>query len=174
MYVTFSSSVCPIHFCLSVQRFLSCRRSNTIRWPNAGLILAYCLRRWPNISSVLSYRVVFGVTLNVDKRHRRWANINPALFQSIVFGTASTKYWLGLDELPSTGDAGPTTNRQCVVVGLYLSPAVTTSIPARNPENTKRWTSTGLMLVHRQRHVSAGSVDKPHCVSHQNGIINSA
>ena len=61
----------------------------------------------------------------------------------------------------------------------------------RSPENMRRWTSAGLMLGQRrwrrasiglalsQRPVFAGSVDKPHCVSHvstcfQNGIINLA
>ena len=70
----FCPSVCPIHF----------RRSNTRRWPNAGLVLAHRLRCWPNISPVLGYRVVFSTTLNVGQRHRRWANFNQALVQSIV------------------------------------------------------------------------------------------
>ena len=82
--------VCP--FCLSflsVQWFLSCRRSkaapsNKRRGPNAGLMLAYSLRCWANISQVLGNRVVFGAILNVGQRHRQLANINTALFQSIV------------------------------------------------------------------------------------------
>ena len=66
-------SLSPIHFSPA----LSCRRSNSRRWPNAGLLLAHRLRRWPNISPVLGSRVVFGATLNVGQRHRRRANINP-------------------------------------------------------------------------------------------------
>ena len=69
---------------ISLRRFLSCRRSNTRRWPNAGLMLAHRLRRWSNISPVLGYRVVFGATLNVGQRRRRRTNIDPALVQSIV------------------------------------------------------------------------------------------
>ena len=69
---------------LSLQNFLSCRRSNTRRWLNAGIVLAHRLRRWSSISPVLGYRVEFGATLNVGQRHRRRANIDPALVQSIV------------------------------------------------------------------------------------------
>ena len=54
---------------------LSCRRSNTRRWPNVGLLLAHRLWRWANISPVLGYCVVFDATLNVGQRHRRPANI---------------------------------------------------------------------------------------------------
>ena len=81
---------------ISVQRFLSCRRSNTRRWPNAGLMLAHRL---------------FVATLNVGQRHRRRANINPALVQSIVPVPPACRYcqhevltraeWI----LASTGDA---------------------------------------------------------------------
>ena len=67
---------------------LSCRRSNTRRWPNVGLLLAHRLRRWANISPVLGYRVVFDATLNVGQRHRRRANINPALASSSSYCTA--------------------------------------------------------------------------------------
>ena len=117
-------SVCPIYFCQSVQSFLSCRRSNTRRWPNAGLMFAHCLRRWPNISPVLGYRVVFGATLNVGQRHSRRANIYPALVQSIVSVLPACRCrqrevltrteWI----LASTDDAGPTFNRHWVGVGL--------------------------------------------------------
>ena len=69
---------------ISLQCFLWYRRSNTRRWPNAGLMLSHRLWHWANISPVLGYRVVFGITLNVGQRHRRRANINPALVQSIV------------------------------------------------------------------------------------------
>ena len=69
---------------ISVQHFLSCRRSNTRRRPNARLMLVHRLRRSVNISPVLGYHVVFGARLNVGQRHRRQANINPALIQSIV------------------------------------------------------------------------------------------
>ena len=46
-------------------------------------MLAHRLRRSSNISPVLGYRVVFGATLNVGRRHRRRANINPALAESV-------------------------------------------------------------------------------------------
>ena len=77
----FAQCVCRVLSCPSVKRS---RRSNTRHWLNAGLMLPHPLRRWPNIIPVLSYRVVFGVTLNVGQRHRIRANINPALVQSIV------------------------------------------------------------------------------------------
>ena len=88
---------------ISLHSFVSCRRLNTRRWPNAGLMLAYRLRRWPTLSPVLGYCVVFGATLNVGQHHRRWANINPALAQSIMMtycqhaGTSNMKYWLRLN-----------------------------------------------------------------------------
>ena len=120
----FSTSVCPIRFCASVQRFPPRRRSNTRRWPNAGLMLAHCPRRWANISPVLGYCVVFGATPNVGQRHRWRANINPALVQSIVPVPPACRYrqlyvltrieWI----LASTSDAGPTLNSHWVCVGL--------------------------------------------------------
>ena len=58
--------------------------ANTRRWRNAGLMLAYRLRRWANISPALGYCVVFVTTLSVGQRHRRRASINPALVQSIL------------------------------------------------------------------------------------------
>ena len=68
-------SVCmshSFHFCPSVQRILSCRRSNTRRQPNVGPPSTTL----SNISSLLGYRVVFFcTTLNVGKRHRRRAII---------------------------------------------------------------------------------------------------
>ena len=76
----------PIHFC---QRSLSCRRSNKRRWPNAGLMLAHRLQRRPNIGPVLSYRIVFGATLNVGQRHRQRANINPTSPGHVICGTQS-------------------------------------------------------------------------------------
>ena len=85
-------------------------------------MLAHHLRRWPNISQVLSYRVVFGVTLNVGQRHRRPANINPALVQSIVPVPPACRYRqhevLTRTELilASTGDAKPTFNRHWLVI----------------------------------------------------------
>ena len=100
-----------------ISGFLSCRQSNTRRWPNAGLMLAHRLRRWANISPVLVYCVVSGATLNVGQRHRRQANINPALVQSIVPVLPACRYrqhevltraeWI----LASTGNAGPAFNR---------------------------------------------------------------
>ena len=60
-------------------------------------MLAHRLRRWPNISPVLSYRVVFGVMLNVGQRHRRRANINPAVSKyraGIVYATQAY-HWPG-------------------------------------------------------------------------------
>ena len=74
-------SLPPIHFSPALY---ICKRSNTRRWPNAGLMLSPHLRHWPNLSPVLGDWVVFGATLNVGQRHRRWASINPALVQSIV------------------------------------------------------------------------------------------
>ena len=114
--------VCPPF--ISLQRFLSCRRSNTRRWPNAVLMLAHRLRLWANISPVEGHRVMFGATLNVGQRHRRRANINLALVQSIVPVPLACRYrphevlatteWI----LASTGDAGPTFNKHWVGVGL--------------------------------------------------------
>ena len=96
-------SVCPIYFCQSVQRFLSCRRSNTRRWPDAlTLMFAHCLRRWPNISPVLGYRVVLAPRW-------MWASVTdgePTLTQLLFkascpycqhAGAGSMKYWLGLN-----------------------------------------------------------------------------
>ena len=84
---------------VSVRSFsLSCRRSNTRRWPNVGLLLAHRLRRWANVSPVLGYRVVFDATLNAGQRHRRRENINPALASSSSYCMARevTDKYLGL------------------------------------------------------------------------------
>ena len=62
-------SLCVLY--ISVQRFLLCMRSNTRRWPNAGLMLAHRHHRWVSISPVLGYHVVFGPTLN-DCQYHRW------------------------------------------------------------------------------------------------------
>ena len=56
---------------------LSCKPSNTRRWPNFMLLLAHRLRRWAKSSPVLGYCVVFDATRNVGQRHRRRAKINP-------------------------------------------------------------------------------------------------
>ena len=77
-FTSHRSVVRPISFVYVRSLRLSCRRSNTRCWPNAGLLLAHRLRRWANISPVLGYCVVFDATLNVGQRHRRQANINPA------------------------------------------------------------------------------------------------
>ena len=138
------------------------RRSNTRRWPNAGLM--YCV-------TVLCYRFVFGAMLHVGQRHRRRANINPALIQSIMpvvqpAWSRPTDYgWM------NTSDAGSTFNRHWVDVGLHCQ--------TRSPANTRRWTSAGFMLGQRRRRwarigpalgqsiVFAGSVDRPHlCFAH--------
>ena len=87
-----SSVLWVCHPFISLHHFVSCRRFNTRRWPNAGLMLAHRLHRWPTISLVLGYHVVFGATLNVGQRHRRRANINPALIQSIVTIAPACRY----------------------------------------------------------------------------------
>ena len=119
---TFVCSVSPLSLCLCV--FSVCmshsivyRRSNTRRWPNAGLMLAHHLRRWPNISPVLGYCVVFGATLNVGQRHRQQANIHPALGQSWYrqHEVLTKAEWI----LPSTGDAGLTFVRHWIDGSLY-------------------------------------------------------
>ena len=73
-------------FCVCAFRALrlSCRRSNTRRWLNVGLLLAHHLGRWASISPVLGYCVLFDATLHVGQHHRWRANINPAFVQSIV------------------------------------------------------------------------------------------
>ena len=127
-----SVSLCVIsfiHFCpvLSIRR-----RSNTRRWPNAGLLLAHRLRHWVNISPALGYCVVFGTTLNVGQRHRWRANISPASVQSIMPLPPACRYHqhevLTRDEwiLASTGEADSTYNRHRVGVDLYSPPAVST------------------------------------------------
>ena len=89
------SFVRPICCFVSVRSLrLSCRLSNTRRWPNVGLLLAHRLLRWANISSVLGYRVVFDATLNVGQRNRRRDNINPALVQIIVSVPLMCRYLL--------------------------------------------------------------------------------
>ena len=94
-------SVCSLH--------LSCRWSNTRRWPNVGLLLAHRLRRWANISPVLGHRVVFDATLNVGQRHRRRANINPALASSSSYCTAWTRpIWIGQRSEEQTKDGNQT------------------------------------------------------------------
>ena len=54
---------------------LSCRLSNTRRWPNAGL-------RSANISPVLGHQVMFDATLNVGQRHRRGSTLTQLWFKA--------------------------------------------------------------------------------------------
>ena len=95
-----SVSVCVCLSFISLQRFLSCRRSNTKRWPNVGL------RRWSNM---------FGASLNVGRRHRRRANIK-LWFKSWSTGDAGptlNRHWIGVSL-----DIPPPTERtvQCWIV----------------------------------------------------------
>ena len=61
--------------------------TNTIRWPNAGLMLAQRRRRWANISPALGQRVVFaGIGLRYSKiittlgqRHFLFSAISPMI-----------------------------------------------------------------------------------------------
>ena len=101
---------------VSVSSLLLCRRSNTRRWPNAGLLLAHRLRSWPSIKQALVQRFVFAVSLccgesvsnsflssafyGTGGQTRRWpnaelmlahhlrrcANISPVLCYRVVFG----------------------------------------------------------------------------------------
>ena len=166
-----TAQFCVCAFC---SLCLSCRRSNTRRQPNVGLLLAHRLRRWASIRTVLGYRVVFDATLNVGQRHRQKTNINPAFVQALwgyysqhEVGLLTTVEWI----LAITGDAGPTFTRHLVGVRLHCL----TSSPA----NTRRWTSAGFMQGQRrrrwakiepalgQRLVFTGSVDRPHlCFAH--------
>ena len=57
-------------------------------------MLVHRRRHWPNIITVLGYRGVFGVSLNVGQRHRRRANINQALVQ--------TSFWYRQHEVGPT------------------------------------------------------------------------
>ena len=72
--------------------------------------------------------------------------------------------------LASTDDTGPTFNRHCVGVGLYLPPAVCTARPSATSAGSllghrrRRWARIGTALG--QRLVFSGSVDRPHFVSH--------
>ena len=85
----FSPLICCHISCVSVRSLrLSCRRSNTRRCPNVGLLLAHRLRRSADISRVLGDSVMFDAMLNVGQRHRRRANINPALASSSSYCTA--------------------------------------------------------------------------------------
>ena len=90
-FTSHCSVVRPISFVSVRSLRLSFRRSNTRRWPNAGLLLANPLQCWADISSVLGYPVLFDATLNVGQRHRRRANINPA-FVFDLNGPKSLKF----------------------------------------------------------------------------------
>ena len=121
---------------------LSCRRSNTRRWPNAGPMLAHCPRCWANIIPVLGYRVVFGARLNVGQRYRRRANINPSLVQSIVplvqpAWRGPTDYgWMDTDQHRRRW------SQHITDIGSVLGVHCQTCSSA----NTRRWVSAGFML----------------------------
>ena len=79
----FSPSVCPI---------LSCRRSNTRRWPNAG----------PTVYDADPTWAQYWVTVSCLAPRWMWASVTdggPTLTQLWIksAGTASMKYWLGLN-----------------------------------------------------------------------------
>ena len=111
--------------CISLQRFVSCRRSNTRRWPNAGLMLAHRLRHWPTISSVLG---------------GMWASVTDG-------GPTLTQLWFKA-WWPYRQYAGtPGLDKHCThVIQMFSVYWV-----ERTPANTRRWTSGGLMLGQRHR-----------------------
>ena len=136
-------------FCVCAFCFLrpSCRRSNTRRWPNVGLLLASRLRRESTLAQCW-------VTVSCLTPRWMWASITdggPTLTQLLFkascgyysqheVGLLTTVEWI----LASTGDDGPTFTRHWVGVSLHCL--------TRNPANTSRWTSAGLMLgQHRRR-----------------------
>ena len=81
----FSPLICCHISCVSVRSLrLSCRRPNTRRCPNVGLLLAHRLTRSADISRVLGDSVMFDATLNVGQRHRRRANITQPWLQVVV------------------------------------------------------------------------------------------
>ena len=95
-----------------------CRRLNTPRSPNSGLMLAHRLRRWPNISQVLSYRGGGGgrVWCHTECDPPSEPSFGPKNPAGIVYATHA-HHWPG--NMSSTGDAGPTFNRQWIGVSLY-------------------------------------------------------
>ena len=88
--------------------FLSCRRSNTQCWPNAGLMLAHRLWRSPNINPVLGYRGSCLVS------HWMWATV-------IDGGSTLTQLWFKALCLYSLCYTSPPLTRQYVGV-TYISP----------------------------------------------------
>ena len=106
---------------------------------------------------------MFGATLNVGHCHRPRKTLTQLWFKASCgycqhASTASMKYWLGLNDYWQVGD------------GLYSHPAVCTARPAAQqtrgvePVLVRRWARIGQALG--QHLVFAGSVDRPHCVSH--------
>ena len=66
IYLCSLSSSTPQLVSVSVRSLLSCWRSNTRCWPNAGLMLAHRLRRWPSIKPALVQRFVFAGSQSVS------------------------------------------------------------------------------------------------------------
>ena len=94
-----SLTVCAVSLSfITLQWFLSCRWSNTRRWPDSGLMLAHRLRRWPKITQ-------YWVTVSCLALRWMWVSVTdggPTLtqlwFKALCpYYTASMKYWLGLN-----------------------------------------------------------------------------
>ena len=83
--VNFSLLICMSVSVVSVRSLhLSCRRSNTRRWPNVGLLLAHRLWRWANTSPVLGYRVAeCGPASQTAGQHKPRPNVAALLYMSL-------------------------------------------------------------------------------------------
>ena len=130
-WFTFVRSVCLLSLCLCVfsicmsHSFHSwpalyiCKRSNTRRWSNAGLMLVHHLQRWPYISPVSGYHTCLtprwmwaSITDGGPTFIQLWFNASCWYRQHELLTRAE---WI----LPSTDDAGPTFNRHWIGFSLY-------------------------------------------------------
>ena len=141
------------------QDFLSCRRSNTRFWSNAGLMLVHRLRCWANISPVSGYNNV--LCLVPSWTLASITDGGPAVTQLWFKSswryrkhadTASMKYWLGLN---GYWPAPATLTQHLTDIGwrfvLAASSKQTSVLLNAASANTKHWNSANLMLGQHRR-----------------------
>ena len=88
---------CPIHFC---QRFLSCRRSNTKRWPNGGCRLVIAASSKQYQTSCYSQQTQ-NICITFVERRRNVFDVGPTLYKCytnvliywVERSSASTRHW---------------------------------------------------------------------------------
>ena len=102
-------------------------QANMRRWPNAGPMLAHCLRRWTSMTPANTEQSPDVVSM-AGQRQRRWANIETVLGEWHVFGekpgTRPHVCWAAIYIVFTAGDEYKPTPTQCLLNVGQASPVL--------------------------------------------------